>query len=248
MIAAQEQLSEQKDISMLLKVLEASGLNKEKQEVETLVNYLDEMQIKFQELFTQIDQVQNQLTDLKKPGVIEGLKSRASETQGRIVTIRNNLIKGSKNALLSFKEDGITALKKVIVSMKIPSALRHIKSGIQKTELSIKNCTEQIEMLRKEVDAVRVHKKNIGRVLIGKKPLRRNKLKEGKGLLGKVQKSMNYIAKTLKEMELKTDKAIEKLDKFQCKESKSSVKDNLKQIRKAQSSKIHKLSAKDRVR
>lgn len=67
--AAQAKLSEQPEIIDLLRVLEQSKLMKERQEVESLVNYLDSMESQFGEVLKELKEVKRQLTQIQDKGV-----------------------------------------------------------------------------------------------------------------------------------------------------------------------------------
>lgn len=73
---AQAKLSEQSEIIDLLRILEQSKLMKERQEVESLVNYLDNMESQFGEVLKELKEVKGQLTQIQDKGVKASVRDK----------------------------------------------------------------------------------------------------------------------------------------------------------------------------
>ena len=107
-------LREQPEIRKLFKTLEENGLAKEQQEVESLVNYLENMESQFGKVLGELKEVRGQLTQIQDKGiratavrVVGNVESRVQEIGGQIALVKQNLIHSAKNAVELFKEKGI---------------------------------------------------------------------------------------------------------------------------------------------
>lgn len=104
--AAQAKLSEQPEIIDLLRVLKQSKLMKERQEVESLVNYLDSMENQFGEVLKELKEVKGQLTQIQDKGVkssatrlMEGAENKIGEIGSQLKTVRKNIVKSARAAV-----------------------------------------------------------------------------------------------------------------------------------------------------
>ncbi len=116
---------------------EENGLAKEQQEVESLVNYLEGMESQFGKVLEELKEVRGQLTQIQDKGirataarVIDNAENKVQEIGSQISLIKQNLIRSAKNAVESFKEKGVDALRKVVSAMKIPNAFSLLKGGL----------------------------------------------------------------------------------------------------------------------
>lgn len=130
-------LREQPEIRELFEALEENGLAKEQQEVESLVNYLEGMESQFGKVLEELKEVRGQLTQIQDKGirataarVIDNAENKVQEIGSQISLIKQNLIRSAKNAVESFKEKGVDALRKVVSAMKIPNAFSLLKGGL----------------------------------------------------------------------------------------------------------------------
>ena len=62
-------LREQPEIRELFQVLEGNGLKKERQEVETIVNYLEGMESQFGQVMKELKEVRGQLEQIQDRGI-----------------------------------------------------------------------------------------------------------------------------------------------------------------------------------
>ena len=131
--ARQTALMEQPEIAEiveLFRVLEGNGLTKEQKEVESLIKYLDGMEVQFGQVLEELRDVKEQLSQIQNGGVkasvlriAEQAQRKVQEVGGQLNTVRKNLIQSAGNALQTYKEKGKDALRKAVSAMKIPSAL-----------------------------------------------------------------------------------------------------------------------------
>ena len=111
--ARQTALMEQPEIVELFRVLEGNGLTKEQKEVESLVKYLDGMEVQFEQVLEELRDVKEQLFQIQDGGVkasvlriAEQAQGKVQEVGGQLNTVRKNLIQSAGNALQTYKEKG----------------------------------------------------------------------------------------------------------------------------------------------
>ena len=173
--ARQTVLMEQPEIVELFRVLEGNGLTKEQKEVESLVKYLDGMEIQFGQVLEELRDVKEQLSQIQDGGVrasvlriAEQAQGKVQEVGGQLNTVRKNLIQSAGNALQTYKEKGKEALRKAVSAMKIPSALARIQEGLHRAVESMNRQADRMEVLNGELHAAGGHIKNVGRIFRGK--------------------------------------------------------------------------------
>lgn len=169
-------LREQPEIRKLFEVLEGSGLNKERQEVEILVEYLEGMESQFGQVFEELKEVRGQLEQIQDRGIkataarlLENAGGKVQEIGGQISLVRTNLIHSAKNAVQDFKEKGVDALRKAVSAMRIPAALSLLREGLHGGVESMDRTAAKIGIVGGELNKAAQHTKNAGRALIGRR-------------------------------------------------------------------------------
>ena len=119
-------LREQPEIRELFEVLEGNGLKKERQEVESLVNYLEGMESQFGEVIKELKEVRGQLEQIQDRGIkataarlLDSAEGRVQEIGGQIALVKTNLVRSAKNAVQEFKEKGVGALRKAVSALSL---------------------------------------------------------------------------------------------------------------------------------
>lgn len=237
--AKQTALMEQPEILELFRVLEGNGLEKEQKEVESLVKYLDGMEIQFGQVLEELRDVKEQLSQIQDSGVkasvlriTEQAGGKVQEAGEKIHTVRKNLIQSAKNAVQTFRGKGKDALRKAVSSMKIPSALARIQEGLHGAVESMNRQADKMEVLNGELHAAGGHIKNVGRIFRGKEREKVEPQATDKGITAKIRKSFLTISGRLSSMEQTTDNVRKRLEQFvQKEEKKPSVKGELKKLK-----------------
>lgn len=237
--ARQTVLMEQPEIVELFRVLEGNGLTEEQKEVESLVKYLDGMEVQFGQVLEELRDVKEQLSHIQDGGVkasvlriSEQAQEKVQEVGGQLNTVRKNLIQSAGNALQTYKEKGKDALRKAVSSMKIPSALARIQEGLRGAVESMNRQVDKMEVLSGELHAAGGHIKNVGRIFRGKEQKKVEPQTADKGITAKIRKSFLTISGRLSSMEQTTENLCRRLEQFvQKEEKKSSVKVELKKLK-----------------
>lgn len=232
-------LREQPEIRELFEVLEGNGLKKERQEVETLVNYLEGMESQFGQVIEELKEVRGQLEKIQDKGIkataarlLDSAEGKVQEIGGQIVLVKTNLVRSAKNAVHDFKEKGVDALRKAVSAMKIPAALSVLKEGLHSGMESMERNAAKIGIVGGELNKAAQHTKNAGRALIGRRTKEPAEQKGDKGVLAKIQKAFLSFGRSFTAMEKAAEDAQKRMEQF-CRggEKKPSVKAELKQIK-----------------
>lgn len=119
-------LREQPEIRELFEVLEGNGLKKERQEVETLVNYLEGMESQFGQVMKELKEVRGQLEQIQDRGIKataariqDSAEGKVREIGGQIALVKTNLVQSAKNAVHDYKEKGMDTLRRAVSAMKM---------------------------------------------------------------------------------------------------------------------------------
>lgn len=233
-------LREQPDIKNLLYALESSGLKKEQQEVETLVDYLEGMENQFSRMLSELREMQGTLTKIQDKGIratvsriVVNAEGKWREMQGQVSLIRENLIRSARNAVSAFKERGAEALRKMVFAMKIPNALCLMKNVLHSGMESMNRKAAKIAIIGGELGKAKGHLKNVVRVLTGKKAKDLTERNSDRGILAFIQKTCLTCGKMYSAMEQKTDFALKRIEQSSREtEEKSSVKADLRELKK----------------
>lgn len=249
-------LREQPEIRELFEVLEGNGLKKERQEVETLVNYLEGMESQFGQVIEELKEVRGQLAEIQDKGIkataarlLDSAEGRVQEIGGQISLARTNLVRSAKNAVQEFKEKGVDALRKAVSAMKIPSALSHLKEGLHSGMEGMNRNAAKIGIVGGELNKAAQHTKNAGRALIGRQIKESAGQKGDKGVLDGIQKAFLSFGRSFASMEKATENVQKRMEQF-CRgeEKKPSVKAELKRIKSGKTAGQKVQPAKEQAR
>lgn len=254
--ARQTALMERPEIVELFRVLEGNGLQKEQKEVESLVQYLDGMEVQFAQVLEELREVKEQLSQSQDGGmkasvlrITEHAQGKVQEVGEQLNTVRKNLIQSAGNAVQTFQEKGRNALQKSVSAMKITSALARIEEGLHTTVESMNRQADKMKVLSGELHAAGGHIKNAGRIFRGKEQEKVETQATDKGITAKIQKSFLALSGRLSSMEQTTDNLRRRLERFvQKEEKKPSVKGELKRLKEEKRSLQLPVPVKDHTR
>lgn len=232
-------LSGQTAIKDLFRVLEENGMDKERQELGILVDYLDNMENQFGQVLEELKEVRGQLEQLGSKGIKENAvyiteqaESRVQQFGGQLDIMKKNLIVSAKKAVDAFKEGGKEVLQKVVSAMKISSALSIIKEACNSGVEDMNRNAEKMETINSEFQEIGNHARNIARTLFSKEKKEEKQQNPDKGIILKIRKAFLTCGSFFESMEYRTGNAIEQIEYF-CNEKreKTSVKAEIMQIK-----------------
>lgn len=249
-------LREQPEIRELFQVLEGNGLKKERQEVETLVNYLEGMESQFGQVMKELKEVRGQLEQIQDRGIkataarlLNSAEGKVQEIGGQIALVKTNLVRSAKNAVYDFKEKGVDALRRAVSAMKIPAALSALKESLHSGMESMERNAAKIGIVGGELNKAAQHTKNTGRALIGRRTKELAEPKGDKGVLAKIQKAFLSFGRSFAAMEKAAGNAQKRMEQF-CRgeDKKPSVKVELRQIKRGRDESQKIQPAKEQAR
>ena len=232
----QIKLAEQPNIMALLQTLEDNRLNKEKQEVEVLVNCLDSMEEQYGKILEEMQGIREELEKMGESQIkiqlsdITGhAEQKVQEFGEQLKKMKENLVKSAKSVVEQCKGKGATILKKVVSGMKIPQAISKLENALSKAQSSVEQQAIKAGAIRQELQSIGGHTKNVGKMLIGKET---KEIPVDTASVGKVEKLLLRVVKRLEKMEQSAEKTRGKLEQFVTGKQKSSVKMELNQLKK----------------
>lgn len=232
-------LMEQPDLVELMETLQKNGMEKEKQEVETLACYLENMEGQIGEVLNELQEVRGQLNAIQDKGiraaalrVADKVETKVTEVKAQALSAKDHLVESAAHAVSAFKEHGISAFKKALSAMRMPEALAHIRDGLHGSVEAARQGALKVTELSRELHEVGEHTKNAGRLLVGKAQREPAAHNPDKGVLSKFQKLLIGAGTVFSKMEKAAAAALDKMQ-----EKKPSVKEDLKGLRLEQNQK-----------
>lgn len=237
--AGQMDLRKQPEIMELFQALEGNGLEKEHQEVESLVSCLEGMESQFHQVLEELKAVRGQLEQIQDKGIkatavriVEKAEGKMQEIGSQIAAVKENLLRSAKNAVTAFKERGVEALKKAVSAMRIPSALSILKEGFHNGMESMNKNAAKMAVISGEIHEAGEHTKNIGRVLFGRGTKEPKPHNPDKGITAKIKLAFLSCGRAFSNMERATENAMQRLGQLENSEiKKPSVKAELKRLK-----------------
>lgn len=238
--ALQLQLNEQPEIRELLQVLKGNGLEKEYQEVEALVSYLDSMENRFEQVMNELKEIKGQLPQIQNNGIwdkvseiVDASEKWTEEIGNKLRETKETIKERAKDTLAAFRTFSIKALQKIITAMRVPEILQGLEKNFHRGMESADRSAEKIFAVRNELHAIGVHTKNLGDIFAGKEKQQNDFVAPDRGILFKIESAYRSISKVFSTMEQKTAQIRKRLEQFltQGQERKPSVRAELNRLK-----------------
>lgn len=164
----------------LYEVLEKNGLHKQKEDVQSLVGYIESMEYNLSVMMNEIQEMHAEVNLLHDKGIRAKCAKIVTKAEDKILQVgtmvsvaKGKVVESAGEAVKAFKEKGKSALVQAVESMRIPAALSKIKSGFSHAAQSMRQYAGQIDVIRGELHEVGGHMKNAGRAFLGR-PAKQN--------------------------------------------------------------------------
>lgn len=236
-------LREYPQIVELLAVLEQSGLTKERDEVSSLVAYIDSMEEKLGQMMGELQEMHGEVQKIQDKGLyarctrlLDTAQEKIAQTGSMVSTVKTNFVRAAGNAVKAFQEKGRAALAQAVRAMKIPAVLSKMKDGFRRAAQAMEDLAGKVETKREQLHEAGEHLKNAGRVLSGKAAKEAAPLESDKGILAKVRKCFEGMGRSFAAMEDRAGKLAEKLQGDR-QAQKPSVKTELHVLKSEQATK-----------
>ena len=226
-----DELREHPQVAELIDTLDKNDMHKEKAEVESLVDYigdmektLTEMLKEMQEMRQEINLIHNNTLRVKCQNLVEKTEGKIKQGFALLGKVKDNIVQSAKNALKAFKERGKEALRSAVKAMKISETLDKLGSFFGKLSKEVEQDVQQLNSMQSELNSSKGHLKNIGRLLIGRESKEVEQAKSDKGVFSRFGKLLEKIGKGFGTL---SQKAMDKADKIRVTNVKESVKNEL---------------------
>ena len=232
-------LSVHPQIIDLYAVLEQNGLLKQKEEVKSLVGYIEGMEEKLgqmmgeiQDMHTQVSRLHDQTLRAKCSQLVGKAGDKIQQAKTMVSVTKGKLIDSAGNAVKTFKEKGRSALVQAVEAMRIPAALSRLKNGFSHTAEAMHQSAGRLDTMREELHEVGGHMKNAGRALMGKPAKLAEQLASDKGILAGLRSVLESCGKAFSHMERGAETLMGKIQNGRAPEGKKqSVKSELRQLK-----------------
>ncbi len=222
-------------INELLDTLDKNGMPKEKSEVQSLVDYIGDMEKTLTAMLSEMQEMRKEVNLIHDGTLRAKCSSLVQKADGSIRTCiaaigkaKDNLIASAANAVKTFKEKGKEALRGAVKAMRIPETLDKLGGLFQRFATSMRESVQNIQTAREEYSASKLHKINARRSLFGRKPVEADTVKNDKGILAKLEVFIGKVARGFSSIETKTNNLSDKLRFDRVKESVKADLDFLK--------------------
>ena len=234
----------------LYEVLEKNGLHKQKEDVQSLVGYIESMEYNLSVMMNEIQEMHTEVNRLHDKGIraqcakiVSKVEDKVQQAKTMISVAKVKTIQSAENAVKAFQEKGKSALIHVVEAMRLPVALSKIKDGFSHAAQSMRQSAGQLDVIRGELHEVGGHMKNAGRVILGKPAKQTGTLEADKGALAKLRSFVLSCGKAFSEMERDTALTVERING-----GRSSVKTELQGLKAAQAGQRRQAASKEQTR
>ena len=157
---------ENPQIEELLDTLDKNEMHKEKVEVESLVDYIGNMETtltdmlkEMQEMRKEIDLIHNGTLKAKCLVLVEKTEGGIKQAFAVVVKVKDNLVESAKKAVKAFKDKGRDAFVKAVRAMKVPETLDKLAGLFVILSKETKENAKQLTEMQSELNSVKVHEK-----------------------------------------------------------------------------------------
>lgn len=233
-------IGEQEHLKEFFKLLNENGQRQEAAEFSALVTQLSNMEQQYSAVLSELQAVRGQLDSIQDKGIkatllkgISAIQEKVTQAGEQLTHIKADVSQSVKKALLSVKQQGISALNKAVDFMGIKTALADMRESLQSSISRTQKSIDRINAIGSELHALNEHSRNLGRALTGREAKELTARNEDKGVLAAVAKPLKKSKSMLEGMEKGVTRAIQSVDRLEQtaakgREKKPSIREGLK--------------------
>lgn len=232
------ELYEHPQIAELMDTLDRNGMDKEKEEVKSLVDYIGDMERTLTDMLGEMRDMRQEINLIHNSSLKAKCQNLAQKTEGKIKQglavvgrVKDNLVQSAVGAVKTFKEKGKEAFGKAVRAMKVPETLDKLAGLSGKLSKEVEQDVTQLKAMQSEINSAKGHFKNVGRLLIGRETKEAEQNKSDKGALSRIGKMLGKIGKGFSGLSQKAMDAADKIRVSHVKESVKNELDTLKDIK-----------------
>ena len=229
-------------IAELMDALEENHMHKEREEVQSLVDYIGDMETTLSEMLKEmqgmrheINLIHNNSLKAKCQNLVQMAEGKIKQAVSVVTRVKNNLIQSAGNAVKVYKEKGREAFRKAVKAMKLPETLDRLAGFFYKLSKETDQSISQLNEMQSELNSAKGHFKNVGRLLIGRSTAEAEQVKSDKGVLSRFGKLLSKMSAGFDRLSQKAMDASDKIRVSHVKESVRTELDSLKSIDKGRS-------------
>ena len=230
-----ENLNEHPQIAELMGALDKNGMQKEKNEVQSLVDYIGDMEhtltvmlSELQNMRQEIGLIHNSSLKAKCQNLVQKMDDKIRQGFSVVKKMKDNLIRSASGAMKAFREKGKDALATSVRAMKIPEVFDKLAVMFRKLSKDMAQDKVKLDSMQSELRSAKGHLKNAGLLLIGRAPKEAEQAKSDKGALTRLGRLFDKVGKGFASM---GQKAMNAADKLRVSRVKDSVKTELQNLK-----------------
>ena len=225
------ELNEHPQIAELMDTLEKNEMHKEKAEVQSLVDYIGDMEKTLTEMLDEMKNMRQEIELIHNNSLRAKCQNLVQKTEGKIkqglalvVKVKDNFIQSAKNAVKAFKEKGKEAFRNAVKAMKVPETLDMLGKVFGKLSKEVEQDALRVEEMKSELSNAKRHLRNVGTLLVFRTKRDTDEISQDKGTMSRFGKLLDKISKGFGSL---SQKALDKADKIRVSHVKESVKNEL---------------------
>ena len=148
-------------------------MHKEKAEVESLVDYIGDMEKTLTEMLGEMQAMRQEINLIHNNSVRAKCQNLVEKTEGKIkqglalvAKVKDNLVQSAKNAVKAFKEKGREAFRSAVIAMKVPETMDMLGKAFSKLSKEVEQDAVRVEEMKSELSSAKRHLKNVGSLLV----------------------------------------------------------------------------------
>lgn len=221
-------------IAELLEILDRNGLTKEKDEVNSLVDYIGSMETTLSAMMNELTEMRQEVRQIhdntlraKCQQILEKTGEKIKTAMDMVKTTKENFLFGVSQAINAFKCKGKDALIKSIEILRIPNTMQFLEKHFNSLSADMAVNAQRTGVFKSEIHQAAQHTKNAVLSLFGKTSKEAKHATRDRGILTKLQTFYDNMAGRFAIISQKTKKLSEKLA-----DAKASVKADLNSLKK----------------
>jgi len=140
------------DVKKLLDHLNAPGMESQRQEYISLLDYVDSITEQYTTILSELDALKekvSKITDKKNPLAImvDNLENLAADVGAKLKNLKDGILSFTKNALDTVKEKGLSALGSVFGALHVKDGLQAMSSGLAKSVAALDKAVTRVDNL-----------------------------------------------------------------------------------------------------
>lgn len=214
---AQTALNQDVNIQEFVEILKSNKLDSQYKDFTEMLGYVSDIESKFKSALSDVTKLEKRVNEMENKQfknvcmkMVNNIKATIHEVHDKLGEIKSAIISGAKQALTAFRENGISALNSVMKFFHIRDGLNSLKESVDKSIVSANKSINKIEQISNEIHAAGSHRRNIGRIIMGKE--QKDDIKANGNMMKIVQLPFKAVRMSMNGVKKTAVSAVTKLD------------------------------------